>query len=315
MPYLEITTMIGCTLHCKICPQDLLIKAYRKRIAQQTKKKNTKPLKQIISGFFADTCKCNNTDYYLTLFNFKKIVNKLPGYVKLSFAGMSEPWLNPNCTRMLAYALEKSFKISIYSTLVGMTARDAEAVCNLLRLHANQMVNVVVHLPDSLGHMQNWKITDDYKQALGYFITLQNEKILPHISMMTMNTEGDLHPDLNYLGWKIPGFRPSSRSGNVTLLKTQQFAYVEPVTCCISPFYDLNVLLPNGDVALCCHDYGLRHIIGNLLNDDYFDILSKHELYRLNMQYGSDKSLCKKCHRAIPYCLNIKNDWIPCEKS
>ena len=29
------------------------------------------------------------------------------------------------------------------------------------------------------------------------------------------------------------------------------------------------VLLPNGDVYLCCNDFGLRHKIGNLLVHDY----------------------------------------------
>jgi hypothetical protein len=30
-----------------------------------------------------------------------------------------------------------------------------------------------------------------------------------------------------------------------------------------------NVLLPNGDVLLYCMDYGMKHILGNLLSVDY----------------------------------------------
>ena len=34
-----------------------------------------------------------------------------------------------------------------------------------------------------------------------------------------------------------------------------------------------NITLPNGDVSLCCMDYGLEHIIGNLLEQDYEDVI------------------------------------------
>ncbi|MER9007171.1 SPASM domain-containing protein [Mesorhizobium sp. M0862] len=33
-----------------------------------------------------------------------------------------------------------------------------------------------------------------------------------------------------------------------------------------------NVLLPNGDVTLCCTDFERRHVLGNLLRDEYADL-------------------------------------------
>ena len=46
-----------------------------------------------------------------------------------------------------------------------------------------------------------------------------------------------------------------------------------PSTCgCIEHLYH-NVVLPNGDVSLCCMDYSLEKILGNLFVDEYDDIM------------------------------------------
>ena len=39
--------------------------------------------------------------------------------------------------------------------------------------------------------------------------------------------------------------------------------------CIRSSEYKINVMLPNGDVVLCCQDYGLKHRLGNLLETNY----------------------------------------------
>ena len=46
-----------------------------------------------------------------------------------------------------------------------------------------------------------------------------------------------------------------------------------PRTCgCVEHLYH-NVLLPNGDVSLCCMDYGLDHVIGNLNTQSYEQVI------------------------------------------
>jgi hypothetical protein len=47
------------------------------------------------------------------------------------------------------------------------------------------------------------------------------------------------------------------------------------MTCnCIEDLYH-NVVLPNGDVSLCCMDYGLKHILGNIYEQEYEDIIPR----------------------------------------
>jgi hypothetical protein len=55
-------------------------------------------------------------------------------------------------------------------------------------------------------------------------------------------------------------------------------------TCIKSPDYTGNVVLPNGDVYLCCMDYGLTTKIGNLLEQDFYSLKRPKTPY-----------LCTKC--------------------
>ena len=57
------------------------------------------------------------------------------------------------------------------------------------------------------------------------------------------------------------------------------------------------VLLPNGDVQLCCMDFGLKHKLGNLNVDTYLDLYHSKEFLRV-MEAMSDESeylICRKC--------------------
>ena len=54
-----------------------------------------------------------------------------------------------------------------------------------------------------------------------------------------------------------------------------------------------NVVLPNGDVYLCCMDYALKHNIGNLF-DTHFDSLDRARVVELSNQEGSD-IICRQC--------------------
>jgi radical SAM protein with 4Fe4S-binding SPASM domain len=55
--------------------------------------------------------------------------------------------------------------------------------------------------------------------------------------------------------------------------------------------FDHNVVLPNGDVYICCMDYGLKHKIGNLLTTHY-DHLERDSLRGL-MKKGN--IICRYC--------------------
>ena len=64
-----------------------------------------------------------------------------------------------------------------------------------------------------------------------------------------------------------------------------------------------NVLIPNGDVQLCCMDYGLEAKVANLFHDDYDEIFNgepmKNIINSMSDIDGKDDLICRKCENAI----------------
>ena len=313
MPSLEITTMVGCPLKCTYCPQDQLRGTY------------------------------GQNEKYLSFENFKLILSKVPQYVRIDFSGMAEPWANPEATSMLAYTLEQGFNVAIYTTLYGIEVEEAERIIAHITKHAEQIEFLCLHLPDQNGNMRGFRYSAEFETVLRAFIKLGKSGVLRKFEAMTMDKGGAVHPQLRNLVHSLP--RPRSRrlrglfrsrlfrslprwSGHTRAgsLDTsaignqpveQTLRHATPVSCSFTPFYDHNVLLPNGDVVICCMDYSVKHKIGNLIEGDYFSLFSSRgmaELHAENTKPGySDKTICKSCNRAIRYEItpDQRQYWLP----
>jgi len=267
MPTLEITTNIGCPLMCAYCPQAKLKTSYGKNMK------------------------------WLSFTDFVAILAKVPRYVRIDFSGMSEPWINSECTAMLRHALRRGYNVALYTTLVGLT--DPDDVIGLLRGHREQVECVVIHLPDDQGNMLGFIPTGQYDRALKAFIAFDAEGGTKWFRWMAMGAAVSRNDVATTMEW-IANDRAGSLSGE----RVEPVQHETPVSCSFTPFYDQNVLLPNGDVVLCCMDYELKHKIGNLLTDDYFALFASPEMGRLraeNTKCGGDGSICKRCVRATRY--------------
>jgi MoaA/NifB/PqqE/SkfB family radical SAM enzyme len=269
-PVMELTTMIGCPLMCTFCPQDNL----RENYGEKTK--------------------------YMQPMDLMMALSKLPKNTRIDFSGMSEPWANPEATMMLEMALYMGFKVAIYTTLYGMT--DPKRVKKALENHPNQVEVVMLHLPDANGNMKGWKYSEEW---------LENLKVISHLKIpcgvgaMTMDGSGLVAPELQSIVGRLAGWQGHTRADSLNLeqIKGQGISLTPrnefALTCRSTPFFDRNVLLPNGDVVLCCMDYDLKHIIGNLLKQSYEEIFKGKpllDLIALNEKPKFDKcSICKSC--------------------
>lgn len=290
MPSIEFTLMVGCPLKCTFCPQDTLRGQYG-----------------------------TNTKYF-ALEDFKTILARIPKHVRIDFSGMAEPWANPDATAMFRHTVQSGYNTAVYTTLYGMEAEDSAAVIDLMRLHPAQVEVLCLHLPDRNGNMRGWKYSPLYEANLRSFVALGLSGLLPRFEVMTMDATGKPHHDLDHLGIQLGAWVGHTRAGNVAAHDVAGQAIQEmpvrhgAVTCSFTPFYDQNVCLPNGDVVLCCMDYSLKHKIGNLLQQDYYEMYASGGLSRLisaNMDPTfSRNSLCKTCDRAKPYSVGpVKQFW------
>ena len=146
---LEITLSIGCKVNCLYCPQTLLLSKY------------------------------GNSTRHLSFDDFKKVVNKIvPGGWTI-FNGMCEPFLNKECVKMLQYASDNGYKISMASTLVGLEEEE------LPLLEKVKFRGFILHIPDKENNSK-FVITEKYLRILKW--------VCENINITGISCHGEMHP-------------------------------------------------------------------------------------------------------------------------
>ena len=291
MPTLEITTKLGCSLACRFCPQDRLVKSYPR-----------------------------NASRILSLADFRHVLAKVPRHVRIDFSGMAEPWLNPDATAMVTHAFEDRRKVAIYTTLHGMAPPQAALLIAWFADRITPDTPWVIHLPDEDGAMTGWRASDDYARTLAQFVTLRREKAPPGLMFMTMSGSGRVAPALQpILGEQLDGFVGISRVENLDRSDFSPGRLIAAVRhqgailCGSTPFFDHNAMLPNGDVVLCCMDYAREHVLGNLFEQDYADLFRGTEMAEIRvraMTPGDERTLiCRQCHNVVGLAQDGETHW------
>ena len=241
--------------------------------------------------------------YKMTFDTFKNCLDKIPLNVHIHFSGMAEPWLNPECTKMLLYTHQQGYEISVYTTTVGMHPSDIKNIESIPFRHFN------VHLADKERYSKI-EINDNYLETIDAIFKskIQNREYM---------TMGELHPKVQQLIKKrIPRTKMLSRAGNLECKVSPLVPprLKGPIRCrSAGNLFNHNVLLPNGDVLICCMDYGMQHILGNLMSSNYTSVFNGKEFYELQKGLDDDSIdiLCRYCENASPldeYNLPEKKD-------
>ena len=227
----------------------------------------------------------------LSFSDFRKILRKVPDDVRIHFSGFVEPWLNESCTSMLSYALYRH-RVAIYTTLQGMS--DPYTVAALLEYRAGLVDVICIHLPDRTGHMRGFVDSPEWHEAVEAFRGLQEDG-LP-VEWMSMG-----EPHVN--GRRLNIWDPNDRAASLTPDIAPRIArHRGPIACSYTDTYTHNVMLPNGDVVLCCNDYGLKHKLGNLLTQSWEEIVNGPEMQRIKAENAKadGETICRKCNGATP---------------
>jgi len=269
-PVMEVTVKAGCSVNCKYCPQALFLKRYYEK---------------------------KDRPQYLSLENYKKCLNKLPKNAIISFCGFVEPFLNPDVYDMIEYTNEQGYEMKLYTTLVGLTKEGFERIRNI------PFKYVVLHTPDEQG-FANIPMTEEYFEILDMALEQKKPDGMPFFG--TANCQGIPHHDVvKHTKGKLRIMSELyDRAGNLKedeLLKSVDF--VEgPIYCVrVNEALNCNVLLPDGTVLLCDFDFGMRHVLGNLLEESYEEIMAGEKMKRIVAALNNDKCglLCRKCNYAV----------------
>jgi hypothetical protein len=262
---LEITTAIGCPMKCRYCPQPMLLNRYR------------------------ETARASQ----LSLVDFARFIETVPRETAIHFSGMCEPWLHPQATSMLLHAVGRHHPVSVYTTLVGMSREDFE------RLRDVDYVRFAVHLADTEGH-SHIPVTAQYLELLRKVLATRLRTQYPK----EFSCHGTLHPLVAPL--MDPSIPVSStmidRAGNLAEGERRAVPLRGPIVCGrAGRELNRNVLLPDGTVLLCCMDYGMQHVLGNLGQDTYQEILDGAAMRRVRLAVDDDSLplLCRRCTVAV----------------
>lgn len=268
---IEITTKVGCSINCKYCPQRLFVSRYND----------------------------NNGDIKLSISNFIKILNHLPNDTIIDFAGMSEPFLNPDTISMIEICNKRHYPVFLATTLVGVKTEDIE------RFKKLKISYFCLHLPDE-DNFSNIPVNDSYIRVLDEILEFRKDDGRRFVD--TTNCHGTLNKKVREL---IKGridinenVELNDRAGNLTTL-SNNISKKGMIACCNQSLFDRFVVLPNGTVLLCCMDYGMQHIMGNLLDEDYNAILHGKEYKKImdDAVLNNSNTICRKCVAAIDCTL------------
>lgn len=273
---LEITTRIGCPVSCTYCPQDKTVKNYR------------------------------GGDRVMSVETLSKCLDKVPiqynpegnQYPRIEFSGFSEPFSNPNCADLINVVYDKGFRdITLYTTFRGMKMEDYERIKHIPFTFAS------IHLPDEKG-MAKIPVNDEYFKLLKAFMDtfvigfFAYGKIRQDVTDFILQQRPDAFK--GRYKWQID---IHSRAGNLDNVPARERLNGH-IWCSALPFMEFNhnILLPNGDVSLCCMDFSLKHIVGNLLTDDYESLLKSEEHNKVvaGMYIDEMNSMCRLCDYARP---------------
>jgi MoaA/NifB/PqqE/SkfB family radical SAM enzyme len=261
--HLEITTMVGCKVACVYCPQDKISHRY----------------------FGADRM--------MKFDDFKTYIESVPKHIVVHFTGFAESFLNPRCTDMIEYAALRGHPIYISTTLAGITRED------ISRLSKLKYYQFQIHLP-SAEKLMNLAINDEYFSLLSDLLTAG--------IITDLHFHGnEVHPVVGeWLRRHAVDFAEhwiSDRAGNLNTEKAKA-RISKPVTTAARPSGKLrcdriyqNVLLPNGDVVLCCMDWSAEHVLGNLKRERFEDLYRSETFRRVlrGLRKPGVDILCRTC--------------------
>ncbi len=263
---LELSLTIGCQLDCLYCPQKLLLSKY----------------------YGAD----KNRKSKLGFEDFKIVLDKVQPGASISFCGMSEPFHNERCADMICYAYEKGYKISLLTTLIGMTMEDFDKIKNII------FDSFVLHIPDEEKHSK-FKIDEEYLtlfKLVNKTIDIDYYSCHGNVSSMVQDF---IDKD------KYAGIALGDRAGNLEVPDPIPVYRGGPIACYHGSEAQVGgwtpVMFPDGSLVLCCQDYGMKHVLGNLITQSWAEICEGEEYkkFREGLVNDSIDLLCRKCNDAI----------------
>lgn len=267
IPTVEITTRMGCRINCKYCPQSTLLTKYYE---------NDKNREQIMS-----------------IQTYEQCLEHIPLEATILFSGMVEPLHNDLCVEMIKLALHRGHQVDLYSTFSEVSIDVVKDICKL------PLGFVGLHVADK-RRFANIITDEEYYKKIEILLNAKKEDGTPFVNVCNAQTEPDERVKEICKGKYDILTTMLDRAGNLKdeNLYSKQSLHGKLSCSLCGQKLNHNVLLPDGTLLLCCMDYGMQHVLGNLLDNTYDEIMNGTEMKKVKEGIDGEESielLCRKC--------------------
>lgn len=277
------------------------------------------------------TSKMKRQKGFLSLENFKKIIESIPGLKSISMNFSGEPLLNKNIFKMVKYAEQKGIRTLISTNTVFLDKFKNEALDSGLsslivcldgatkETHERYRVgsdfeSVKNNIKDFCQEKKKRKLKKP-QVTLQFLVLKQNEGEIPKMIELAKELGVD-NLDLKTLSLGsfvdsakklelTKEFLPSDKFSRYILRDGKLFIKSRPKLC---QWLRQSVILWNGDVTLCCYDFEGALTIGNIFKDGGFKKIWKSKKYRQYRKKIMNKelNLCKNCNLTSEYAETVR---------
>lgn len=268
-PLLEITPVIGCRVNCKYCPQHLLIKKYFE--------------------------KDKNRQKVMTISDFQKILENTPDNCTINFAGLTEPFLHPECIKMLELACHTGRAVLLFSTFVGASDEDVERVLKM------PIQAVTVHCADKMGY-SNITADKHYYDRMRKILAARKSDGESWVTGMIAQTEPteemlNLCKGLHEIKYSLHDRAGVYDDKNLSRLKKPHTGKFE---CSLGgPQCNSHVVLPDGTVILCNQDFRMEHVLGNIYESSFDELQNGAVMQKVFKGMAGDSSIPLVCRHCV----------------
>jgi hypothetical protein len=242
----------------------------------------------------------------LSLLDFERALVNLSGskVSKLVFSGYAENFLNPDLPNMILLADSLAYRVEVVTTGLGLSLDIAKILANIDFVRFAFSVQPLdskarpgIEDPKALMEliMACSKVLQNVHLDVVWPYSAKDHHSL--VDIRSFANENGLHFRLDW----------HDRAGNLYGSPSIDNQKSSTLFYCSRPI--VNVLQPNGDLALCCMDWSLKHILGNLYTQKYTDIISADVTMQvLKALHGGELkgTLCRHCH----YLEEVNEQWV-----
>lgn len=264
---LELSLLKTCPVNCDYCPQETLKNAVRR----------TNSVEGCLDPLDARSCVRN--------------ASIDPGGivpVDVYFAGFTEPLLSPHFVSIFRSC---EVEAEVRSIVVYSTGRGIDPAKIDIMRRSKKLALVDWHLPATCGEdATSWHFMQHMPAIREIGVERQRASVI-----VDRKAKVDLEPLRSQLPFELRRVHKISRAGNVPHVASRIAAGA--VTCCKVHETPRPIVLPGGDVSICCNDFGLELIIGNLKSQTW-DELDFDRVRRLQQDPSSGALCFRGCHIA-----------------